>query len=253
MTQELMPLQLVGRTILFADILGFAYDTRSSTDQFEGMLKQLNLFVTVKQLCPKYVKVTSFAFSDTVVAASDDNQQLFDFAQELFRQSWDMNILLRGAIASGSFYDLKNTPSLTNAPNNFIMMPIIGDGYTKAALMEKAGDGCRLFIDSSINTIPLSLSHKDNIRPLKNGDLQICPHLKPYAEYVWWNSNDKVKCSNMITVTQLAINNLTQEQIQLKSTRKESFDIVRDSEISYEINSLSRRLHHLNKTLEIMS
>ncbi len=246
-------MQSVGRTVLFADILGFAYDTRSSIDLPEGMLKQLNLFVIVKQLCPKYVKVISFAFSDTVVAVSDDNQQLFDFAQELFRQSWDMNIPLQGAIASGRFYDLKNTPSLSNPPDNFIMMPIIGDGYTKAALMGKAGDGCRLFIDRSINTIPLSLSHKNNIIPLKDGDSQIYPHLKPYAEYKWWHSNDKARCSNMITVTKLAIDNLTQTQIQLKNTPKEGFDIARDSEISYETDSLSGRLKHLNKTLEIMS
>ena len=82
--------QSLGRTILFTDILGFAYDTRNLTALFEvGMLKQLNLFVIAKGLCSNYNNVIAFAFSDTCVAVSDDNQQLFDYVRELFKKAWD--------------------------------------------------------------------------------------------------------------------------------------------------------------------
>ena len=242
--------QLLGKTILFTDILGFAYDTRNPTVQFEGMNKQLDLFVMVKNLSFKYVNIISFAFSDTVVAVSDDNEQVFNFAKELFRQAWDKNILLRGAIASGTFYDLRNTTSLTNAPKNFITMPIIGNGYTKAFEMERATKGCRLFIDSAI-TIPSS--HCNNIRLLENNEVQGTLHLQPYAEYIWWNPNDQGICSNKITVTKLEIDQLTQDQIQTRSSLKGYFDKIKESETSYEIDSLQKRLDHLHKTLEIMS
>ena len=236
-------LKSLGSTILFTDILGFAYDTRNSTIQFEGMFKQLDLFGLVKNLSSKYVNVVSFAFSDTVVAVSDDNQQVFDFANELFRQAWDKNILLRGAIASGSFYDLSNSPSLTNAPKNFINMPIIGDGYTKAARMEKSIKGCRLFIDLAIN---IPLSHLNNIRHLENNE-------EPYAEYIWWNPNDQGICYNKVTVTTLEIEQLKQGQIQTRGSLKSYFDKIKDAETSYEIDSLGKRLEHLHKTLETMS
>lgn len=243
--------QSLGKTILFTDILGFAYDTRNPTVQFEGMLKQLDLFLMVKNLSSKYANIISFAFSDTVVAVSDDNEQVFNFAKELFRQAWDTNICLRGAIACGEFYDLSNTQSLTNAPKNFITMPIIGYGYTKAARMEKkAPKGCRLFIDRDI-TIPLY--HRNNIRFLENNEVQDYLHLQPYTEYIWWNPDDQGKCSNGITVTELKINQVTQDKNKAQGGREVYFDKLRDAEISYEIDCLQKKLEHLHKTLEIMS
>lgn len=244
--------QSLGKTILFTDILGFAYDTRNQNVQFEGMNKQLDLFIMVKNLSPKYANIISFAFSDTVVAVSDDNEQVFNFAKELFRQTWDKYILLRGAIASGRFYDLRNTQSLTNdAPKNFTTMPIIGDGYTKAAQMEKkAPKGCRLFIDRAIN---IPLSHCNNIRPLESNEVQGYLHLQPYAEYIWWNPNDRGVCSGRITITKLNIDQLEQDQNQTGGSLKGYFDKIKDAETSYEIDSLKQRLEHLHKTLEIMS
>ena len=180
-----MPLDKIGEIVLFADMLGFAYDTRNRVAALTtGILKVATLFPEVKKLTIKYNAARAYTFSDTIAVGSTDMATVFDFAKDLFRCSWDNEILLRGAIAIGGFYDESQLILGRNNSYNFSSMPILGDGYTRASRIEKAGKGCRIFMDRLVNTLLLrNTMHYNSLKPFNNESNKLPGFLQPVNEY----------------------------------------------------------------------
>ncbi|MFH0904474.1 MAG: hypothetical protein V1854_04720 [Methanobacteriota archaeon] len=181
------------RSVLFADILGFSKLTLKQREQAENKLRAfIELFAN---LVKKYddSNISAHNIGDSVVVGFKNIPDALSFSKNLFYESFDKEIALRGTIGIGEF---THKP---NSDNKFSFT--IGSGLVLATMSEKyhiKGHTLLLVceVEEAYETEKITCGHR--LTSFEDEEIHDLP--KEFKAYIvpWWKKEDNKKTKDEI-------------------------------------------------------
>lgn len=178
----------LGQVVAFVDILGFGGLTTDPMDIPVAVHHLLDLNEGIDRLCQlkRFQAVKAYGFLDCAFIVFDRFEDAVLFCSTLYQFCASRKARIRGAIAPGEAYDLREHVQKTFHAPNFSPSPVCGTAFTMAAKLESGllQKGFWLFAITPNPSVPGS-AVMEFLRPLPGPFAKQPPHPEHMYEVMW--------------------------------------------------------------------